>query len=157
GQVAARYATELAIARAREHGVCLVGIVRCNHTGRLGEYATIAARAGVVLINLVGSLDAHVAPYGSKAPPFSPNPIAIGFPAGRRPDFIHDFATSGLSGGRIEIARETGERLPPGNLLDKNGNPTTDPQAFFDGGVMLPFGGYKGYGLAVAAILLSQV
>lgn len=157
GHVAARYATELAISRARERGVCLVGIVHCNHTGRLGEYAAIAARAGVALITLVGSLGPHVAPYGSKSPRLTPNPIAIGFPAGRRADFIHDFATSSLSGGRIMIARETGETLPPGNVLDKNGDPTTDPNDFFDGGVLLPFGGHKGYGLAVAAMLLSEV
>ena len=35
------------------------------------------------------------------------------------------------------------------------GHPSQDPQAFYDGGVLLPFGGHKGYGLSMMIELLG--
>jgi LDH2 family malate/lactate/ureidoglycolate dehydrogenase len=68
-----------------------------------------------------------------------------------------DFATSAIAGGKVMVARAKHEPVPPGSLLDKDGNPTNDPEAYFNGGMLLPFGGHKGSALAVLSTLLSHV
>src|SRR5439155_1102823 len=47
GHAAMRKATELAVEKALREGVAYVGLVRCTHIGRLGEYTALAARRGV--------------------------------------------------------------------------------------------------------------
>lgn len=162
GQVAAEFAMNLAIAKARIYGISLVGLIRSYHIGRLGEYAEQASAAGMIGMIMAGGFggtagrSAAVAPYGGAAPVFSTNPISFGIPAGEQPPVMVDFATSAVAGGKISLARAKGEQLPPNSILDKDGNPTTDPEAFYAGGMMLPFGGHKGYGLAVVIELLGQ-
>jgi LDH2 family malate/lactate/ureidoglycolate dehydrogenase len=67
-----------------------------------------------------------------------------------------DMATSMVAGGWIYAAENAGAALPAGCLIDSNGNPTTDPQAYFDGGAILPAAGQKGYALALAAELIAE-
>lgn len=157
GQVSARFGTEVAIAKAKAGGVAVVGVVRCNHIGRLGTYATLAAREGVVAMVTIGNLGKSTAPFGGRKGAFGTNPYSFGFPAGDHPDLMVDFATSTIAGGKVMVARAKHEPVPPGCLLDKDGNPTTDPNMYFDGGVLLPFGGHKGSALSVLSILLSHV
>src|SRR5206468_12734671 len=127
GQVSARYGTEVAVLKAREAGVAVVGVVRCNHIGRLGTYSTLAARQGVVLMVTVGGLGKSVAPYGGRSGAFSTNPFSFGFPAGERADLMIDFATSTIAGGKVVVARSEHEQVPGGSVLDQHGNSTTDP------------------------------
>ncbi len=157
GQVSARYGAEVAIAKAKAAGVAVVGVIRSNHIGRLGTYPTLAAQQGVVLMVTVGGLGRSVAPYGGRQGAFGTNPLSFGFPSGEHPDVLVDFATSAIAGGKVMVARAKHEPVPPGCLLDKDGNPTTDPNAYFAGGMLLPFGGHKGSALAALAVLLSQV
>jgi len=159
GQVAARFATDQAVALAKEYGAAAVGVVHCNHVGRLGEYPERAARQGVLLFATCGSVGgrfARTAPFGGRGGVLSTNPIAIGLPAGERPPMIVDFATTVVAEGKVQVARAKGAALPPGALLDKHGRPTTNPNDLYDGGTMLTFGGHKGFGLALAAAVLSQ-
>jgi LDH2 family malate/lactate/ureidoglycolate dehydrogenase len=157
GQVSARRGTELAVAKAKEAGVAVVGVVRCTHIGRLGTYPTLAAKQGVMLMVTVGNLMSQTVPYGGRKGVFGTNPFSFGFPAGQHADLMVDFATSTVAGGKVAVARAKHEQLPPGVLLDKDGNPTTDPQAMFEGGMLVPFGAHKGSALAVLSILLSHV
>lgn len=157
GHVASRFATDLAIARGRQNGLCLIGVVRCNHIGRLGDYAARAAHEGIVLFVTYGFPGGLVTAHGGRQGVLGTNPIAIGFPAGEESDFLLDVATSSVAGGKIQVARAKGERIPEGLLLDRNGEPTTDPDDFYNGGVLLPFGGHKGYGLGIVSLLLSQI
>jgi LDH2 family malate/lactate/ureidoglycolate dehydrogenase len=96
-------------------------------------------------------------PYGGKAPKFDTNPISVAVPAGEMPPFLLDFATSTVAEGKIGIALERGDSIPRDWILDENGNPTTDPGALKRGGVMLPFGGHKGYAIAMLVDILSGV
>ena len=160
GQVSAAFATDLAVRKAREHGLAVVGIVRCTHIGRLGEYPTMAARQGVIaLVTAGGSLASGVrgpaAPYGGRGRALGTNPIAVGVPGGDFPPLLLDFATTAVAGGKIMVARARRQPLPPGAILDPEGNPSTDPEDFYRGGVMLPFGGHKGYALSMVVELLS--
>src|SRR5207244_3502775 len=59
------------------------------------------------------------------------------------------------AGGKIQVARAAGTRLPEGAILDRDGRPSTDPNDFYDGGMILPFGGHKGYALALSVELLT--
>ncbi len=157
GQISARYGIDVAIAKAKAQGVAVVGVVRCNHIGRLGTYSTLAAKQGVVAMVTIGSIGNSTAPFGGRKGAFGTNPFSFGFPAGDRPDVMVDFATSAIAGGKVQVARAKHEPVPPGSLLDKNGQPTTDPNAYFDGGMLLPFGGHKGSALATLSVLLSHV
>jgi uncharacterized oxidoreductase len=157
GQVAGRYATELAVGIAKEQGAAAVGVVNCTHVGRLGEYPERAARQGVLLLVTCGSIGGgRTAPFGGRDGVLGTNPFAIGLPAGAHPPMIVDFATTVIAGGKVEVARAKGVDVPPGALLDKHGRPTTNPNDLSDGGTMLTVGGHKGYGLSIAASVLSQ-
>ena len=67
-----------------------------------------------------------------------------------------DFATAGYAEGKVRVAARDGKQLPPGVLQTKDGDPTTDPQDFYLGGALLPFGGHKGYGLSVMIQILGD-
>ena len=158
GQVTARRSMELAAAKARQSGVAAVAAIRCTHIGRLGEWSEIAAAEGVVGFCTVSQIggSVHAAPYGGAERVMSTNPLSFGIPSTEgEPPVLIDFATTNVAEGKLRVARAKGTQVPPGSILDKDGRPSTDPNDFYDGGVMLPFGGHKGYGLAVTADLLS--
>ncbi|HEX5416695.1 MAG TPA: Ldh family oxidoreductase [Chloroflexota bacterium] len=156
GQVSARFGIDTAIAKAKAQGVAVVGVVRCNHIGRLGTYSSLAARSGVFAMTTVGNVGKSTAPFGGTTGAFGTNPFSFGFPAAERPDVMIDFATSAIAGGKVQVARAKHEPVPPGTLLDKDGRPTTDPNDYFAGGALLPFGGHKGSALATLSVLLSH-
>jgi LDH2 family malate/lactate/ureidoglycolate dehydrogenase len=159
GQVSARYATDVVVAKAREQGVAVAGTFNGNHIGRLGYYPTRAAAQGVVLLVAYGTLGRSGAPYGGRSGALGTNPIALGFPTaeGAAGPFLLDFATTAIAAGKVMVARDKHEALPPNTMLDKEGRPTTDPNALAEGGALLPFGGHKGYALSLMAVLLSTV
>jgi LDH2 family malate/lactate/ureidoglycolate dehydrogenase len=160
GQVSAGFAMTVAIAKAKAQGISLVGVVRCNHIGRLGEYATMASSAGVAAIVVAGGFGGRgvsAVPFGGAKPLFGTNPIAVGIPAGAEEDVLIDFATTAVAAGKIEVARAKKAPLPPGSIVDRNGRPTTDPEDYYNGGALLPFGGHKGYALSVMVEFFGRV
>lgn len=159
GHPAARLATELACERAGQQGAAVVALVRTNHIGRLGEYATLAAGRGVAAFVTVGGAESDlVAPHGGARGALGTNPVCFGFPTREMPSFLVDFATSSIAGGKVLLARAKGEPVPEGTLLDRDGVPTTDPAAWLDGGgALTAFGGHKGSALAVMVALFAGV
>lgn len=159
GHLSAQFATDVAVRLAKRHGVAAVGLVHCNHTGRVGRYAEQAAAAGCVSAFLVGRTApaGPVTPFGGAARALTPNPIAFGVPAGKRPAMIIDFATSVVAEGKVKTARARGEAIPRGWIVDKDGDPTTNPEDLDEGGMLLPFGGHKGYALMLLAAVLGGV
>jgi LDH2 family malate/lactate/ureidoglycolate dehydrogenase len=160
GQVAAGFATGCAIEKAKRSGLAAVGLVQVNHVGRLGEYAEMAAREGIVAIVAAGGFAeerGQAVPFGGARPALGTNPIAFGFPAGRDDPMFLDFATTAIAAGKVAVARAKGLPLPEGVLLDRDGRPTTDPNAYYEGGALLPFGGHKGYALSMAVEFLGRV
>jgi uncharacterized oxidoreductase len=159
GQVVGRRATELAIAKAKETGVCVLTIRRSAHLGRVGEFSEMAAEAGLVSFSWTNTHGGGVlvAPHGGRERRLSANPLAAGasLPDGRM--LLMDFATSVIADGKVKVARARGERLPPGCVVNARGEPTTDP-AEYDAdppGALLPFGGHKGYALSLFAEVLA--
>jgi uncharacterized oxidoreductase len=157
GQIAARLATRVTIDIAQPAGIAATVVDRCNHIGRLGEYAETIAQADMIGI-AVCNAGAIVAPYGGRARILGTNPLAIAAPrrTGEEPLLV-DFATAGVAEGKLRVARANGQQVAPGLLLDAEGRPSQDPQSFYDGGVLLPFGGHKGYGLSMMIELLGGV
>ena len=157
GQVAVPQGMVLAVAKARAQGVGVVVLRHCDHTGRIGEYAVMAAQQdmlGQVICN--GSLPGGiVAPFGGSRRALGANPMAWAIPgAGEQPIFL-DFATSAVAHGKLQVAADKGELVPEGWILDKAGQPTRNPSDQFDDGAILPFGGHKGYALSVMIELLA--
>ncbi len=162
GHVAAKYGTDVAIRKVKQSGTAVVSIVRCNHIGRLGQWASQAAAEDVIALVVVGGGGGSsrmgtgtAAPFGGAERALSTNPIAIGIPGGETPDMLIDFATTVVAEGKLQVARAKGAPVPPGAILDKDGRPTTDANDFYNGGVMLPFAGHKGYGLSMFVEMLG--
>jgi uncharacterized oxidoreductase len=153
-----RQATELAIERAKKHGVSITALGNSHHLGRIGHWAEMALAEGLVSIHFVNVISfARVAAYGGADGRFGTNPVCIGIPLPDEPPFILDMATSAVAQGKLRVAHNKGAEIPLGWLLDREGRPTDDPrwgvvQPF---GAMQTFGGHKGYGLAVACELLG--
>jgi uncharacterized oxidoreductase len=158
GQVIGMESTALAIARAKQHGVCVMSLANSHHLCRIGQWAEQAVAEGLVSISFVNVISRSiVAPFGGSDARFGTNPCTIGIPLAGQAPFILDMATSGVAQGKVRVAHNKGEKLPPGLLLDDKGLPTLDARF----GVIEPFGAlttfglHKGYGLAVACELLG--
>ena len=155
GQVAGKYATDLAIRKASEFGVGVVGVKRTSHVGMLAYYGMMIAEK-----KMVGQVFTNSPPFmaaaGGKKPILGTNPICITFPFDGTGPIVLDMATSESAAFKIMSAANKGESIPQGWAIDKDGNPTTSPKEALEG-ALLPFGGYKGYGLAVAVELFSSV
>jgi hydroxycarboxylate dehydrogenase B len=158
GQIAALRATRLAIEKASEHGVAATGAFHLNHVGRLGDFTEMAAREGMIAFACVGGTptgrQGNVAPFGGRQGVWGTNPLAMAIPGDQRL-FSLDFATSVVAAGKVMAAQSRGEMLDDTHLLDSDGHPSSDPNVLFAGGVIRPFGGHKGYGLAFAVELLA--
>lgn len=158
GQPVATNATRRACAMARGSGIAVLNLLNAHHMGRIGHYAEIAAAEGLVSmfwVNVAGR-PPIVAPHGAREARFGTNPHTIGVPNGDEP-LILDFATSRMAHGKVRVARNKGEQVPPGYLIDHQGRPTTDPAVGFDAplGSLLPFGDHKGAGIALMVEILS--
>lgn len=160
GQVAVKYATELAIKKAKETNIAAVSVVQMNHMGRLGEFATMIADEGMIGMVVTGGFSGHtrqVAPFGGAGRALGTNPWCFAVPAGVHEHFLVDFATSVVAEGKLQVARAKKVAVAEGILVDSEGQPSTDPNAFYDGGMLLPFGGYKGYAMSLLADLLGAL
>jgi LDH2 family malate/lactate/ureidoglycolate dehydrogenase len=133
-----------------------VGARNLNHVGMLGHYALKAVGQGLFAMVCANSCSV-VAPLGGKKPLLGTNPLCVGFPVDEKTSVILDMATSAVSAGKTAVASAKGERIPLGSLLDEQGRPTTDPKALLEGGMLLPFGGYKGYGLSLSIEALAGI
>lgn len=160
GHVTAKYAIEVAIEKAASHNLAVVSAVQLNHIGRLGEYAEIVAANEMLAVIWAGGYGVEepvAVPYGGRERVLSTNPISMGFPVGDGPPIVIDYATTVIAGSKVLTARDKNEQLPPGSIVDKNGNPSTDPVDYLEGGSLLPFGGHKGYALMLAVEFLARI
>ena len=145
GMVAMYRATQVAIAKAREHGMSVVGVNNSWVSGRSAHYVEKVARAGLIGIHSVSSR-IHVAAPGSSGPATGTNPIAFGFPTAEEP-LVIDLGAAAFMGTDLIFQERRNAVLPEGVALDINGEPTRDPARVH---AILPFGGYKGFALALA-------
>jgi len=149
------------IERARDHGIALVATANSHHLGRIGHWAEMCLREGLVSLHFV-NVHGHqplVAPWGGMRARMGTNPFCAGVPAtDRHPPFVLDFATSKIAFGKVHVANDKGVPLPPGAMIDAQGNPTLDPATMIPdatGGSLLTMGDHKGFGLSILCELLG--
>ncbi len=149
GQVASRAAVAELVPRARALGIASAAVRHANHVGRLGEWVEALADEGLVALAFCNA-DPTVAPFGGSERRLGTNPLAWGAPRrAPHPALVMDWSTATMAEGKVAVARARGETVPEGVLVDADGNASTDPNAFYDGGALLPFGAHKGSGLSV--------
>ncbi|MBW8267973.1 Ldh family oxidoreductase [Caldovatus aquaticus] len=154
GHLAVRVAAQTAIAKARSQGVAWCGVRNGNHAGPASLYARMALAHDMIGLYLaVGSAN-HLPPWGGLELLLSTNPIAVAVPAGEEPPVVLDMATTVAAYGKVKTRAQRGEPMPEGWMVDREGRPLTDPRRAAEG-LLLPIGGYKGYGLALVFGLLA--
>ena len=132
GFVVTERAMKMAIAKAKTNGVAAITIHYQSHIGRLGDYPTMALEEGMIALVTAdsGAGPKAVVPFGGKARRLGTNPICIGMPSDLEGPVLMDMATSAVAAGKISLARSRKEQVPPGWIIDKDGNPTTNPDDY---------------------------
>ena len=151
GQAVSYKAMQIAIKKAKEVGIGCVGVHNTNHFGVTGFYSDLALRENCIGL-VIANTDPAIAPLGGSKPLIGTNPIALGIPS--ETYITVDMATSVTARGKIIESKRKGLDLPDGWALDKDGNPTNDPEAALEGSI-LPFGGFKGYALSLLIEILT--
>ncbi len=162
GQVMMPRLLSILLAKAAGQACATAAMRNCGHAGRLGEWVTEIAKAGMagmVAVNDNGALR-FVAPPGGRRGCTSTNPVAFAIPLGGDELFSVDMSTSAIAMGKVRLAYHAGRELPAGVLQDSEGRPTNDPAVMFESprGAVLPIGGqqgYKGFGLSMVIDLLT--
>src|SRR5215510_2798520 len=152
GMLGMYYATRAVIERALAQGLALVAVSNIWMSGRSAYYVEMVARAGLIGIHTVAA-PPMVAPLGGARAALGTNPIAFGFPTEGDP-LVIDLGTSAFMGTDLQFRQRLGTPLPEGVAIDERGRPTTDAAAARRG-ALLPFGGHKGYALALATHALG--
>lgn len=162
GHVNSHFAMNLAISKARTMGIGVAGVRNSAHFGACGYYAKMAADAGFIGLVTTSASGIQVSPTGGAQARYGTDPIAFAAPAHDGEPFLLDMATTTVAAGRIRNKANEGLPTPPGWLVTKDGQPSTDPlEASQKGGFLTPLGGtadgssHKGYGLAVMVNILA--
>ncbi len=150
GHVMTRYATDQAIRIAADQGMAMVGVKNNSHCGALAYYVDMALKAKMAAMVCVNT-DKVVVPFGGRDAYFGTNPFAFGFP-GATDSILLDMATSEVAWGKVLHAREKGQPIPESWAVDADGKKCSDPHRAVS---LFPFGGPKGYGVAVMVEALT--
>src|ERR1700674_1293655 len=154
GHLVMKQAAELAIEKARQCGIGWVVTRRSNHAGPAQLYARMAAAQDMIgLYFCVGNANL-LPPWGGTEVLLSTNPIAIAVPGWQHPSIVLDMATTNAAFGKIRLKAQRNEPMPEGWMIDRQGQPLTDPKRASEG-FLVPIGGPKGYGLALMVGLLA--
>jgi LDH2 family malate/lactate/ureidoglycolate dehydrogenase len=155
GQVVAKRAIEESIQRAKQHSVSVVSVRNSNHYGTCMYFTRMGAKNGCITI-LMSNAGPNMAPWGGRKKKIGTNPWSIAVPAGKHGAVVMDMANSGVARGKIYLAQKRRQPIPNDWAIDKEGRPTTDPQAAIEG-FILPMAGHKGYVMGVMVDILSGV
>ena len=154
GHLVMRFCTELAMKKAKDSGVAWVGVHDSNHAGPAALYTRMPLAHDMIgLYVAIGNAN-HLPPWGGIEMLLSTNPISIAVPGKNGPPIVLDMATTVAAYGKVKTAAQRGEKIPEGWMIDKNGQPLTDPTQA-EQGFLMPIGGPKGYGLALMFGLLA--
>lgn len=162
GQSVTYQAMEIAIERAKKHGVCVMGLRHSHHLGRVGHWAEQATAAGLASVHFTNAVSnpPMVSPWGGAQGRYLTNPFTVGIPRKGTHPWVLDFATSAIAHGKVRVAYNKKVQVPPGCLIDAQGQPTLEPAVMFEPaegphGALMPFAAHKGYALAMVCELLG--
>lgn len=154
GQVVADKAMEICMKRSDTNGISFAMVNNSNHFGAAGYFTRKAAQRGYIGF-IASNGGPTMAPWGGITPFLGTNPVSVSFPAGKYDNFTLDMAMSSVAKGKIIMSDNEGKKIPFGWAIDKDGIDTEDPKAALNG-TILPFGGYKGYGIAMIIDMLCS-
>jgi len=169
GQTVAPQAVQLGIDKCQSMGLSAIGLRNAGHIGRVGDWAEMAAAAGLVSVHFVNAAGSVlVAPHGGVDRRFSTAPYAVGIPRAGQAPLVLDFATSIVAEGKVLVASQGGKKLPADALIEPDGRATSDPHALYGDytasgprnyrqgkGAIRAFGEHKGSGLAFMCEMLG--
>jgi hydroxycarboxylate dehydrogenase B len=169
GQTVAPQAVEIGIKKCQAMGLAMVALRNAGHIGRVGDWAEMAAAAGLVSVHFVNASGSNlVAPFGGVDRRFSTAPYCVGVPRKGEPPLILDFATSVVAEGKVLNASFGGKKLPSDALVGPDGKLGDDPHLLYGDytpsgprdyrkgeGAIRAFGDHKGSGLAFMCELLG--
>ena len=152
GYLVAYRAMEIAIERAKQNGAGIVGVYNTSHCSMAGYYVDMARKADVVGLLFADCLP-RITPEGGTEAVLGTNPIAVGIPSNTAP-ILFDMSTAAITNGDLLVAMRESGTIAEGIAFDSEGEPTTDADAALKGSVR-PFGGHKGFGLALITQILA--
>src|SRR5579863_6764428 len=154
GHLVMRRAAELAIEKAKATGIGWVGARMSNHAGPAALYVTMPLKHDMIGLYFAVGSNNHLPPWGGAETLLGTNPMAFAVPAQDEPAIVLDMSPTVVAFGKVRLAAQRGEEMPVGWMIDKQGEPLTDPKRM-DEGHLLPIGGYKGSGLSLIIGLLA--
>ncbi|MFX1309871.1 MAG: Ldh family oxidoreductase [Promethearchaeota archaeon] len=167
GHVIAYLAMRLAIEKAKKYGLGAVAVRNSTHFGIAGYYSLMAIKEGMIGFVTTNTRPAVPPTFGIE-PMLGTNPLTYGAPTDEEFPFLIDCATSIIQRGKVEVYNRLHKPLPNGLIISNNGNSKTDPKTILNkllnrSAALLPLGGigeetsgYKGYGYATFAEILSS-
>jgi len=169
GQTVAPQSVAIGIEKCRAMGLSMVALKNAGHIGRVGDWAEMAAEAGLVSVHFVNaSGSVLVAPFGGSERRLSTAPFCVGVPRPGAPPIVLDFATSVVAEGKVFVASQGGKKLPENALINLDGTMSADPRVLYGDygpaglrragngkGAIRAFGDHKGSGLALMCELLG--
>jgi len=169
GQTVAPQAVQIGIEKCQGMGLAAVALRNSGHIGRVGDWAEMAAAAGLISIHFVNATGSViVAPFGSVERRFSTAPYCVGVPVPGRSALVLDFATSVVAEGKVLVASQGGRSIPTDALIGPDGQTSDDPRLLYGDyaatgrrdvkkgpGALRAFGGHKGSGLALMCEILG--
>jgi LDH2 family malate/lactate/ureidoglycolate dehydrogenase len=162
GMVIGHRAMELAIRKAKECGIGMVGVRNSRHYGMSAYYAMLALQHDMIGIAMTNASRQVVPTFGREAR-FGTNPMCYAVPADQELPFVLDMATTTAAAGKLELAARQGKSIPTGWALNEQAEATLDPRMAQKARRLLPLGGsreggsHKGYGLAILVEILCGV
>lgn len=141
-------ARERLMEKTRVNGIAFLSVRNAHHFSAVWPDIEPFAREGFVALAMINSM-ASIVPHGGSRKLYGTNPFGFAVPRTGGDPLVFDQASSTWSNGDVQIARREGRRLPEGVGVDRDGRPTTDPDAVLEGGALLPFGGHKGSSIAM--------
>jgi LDH2 family malate/lactate/ureidoglycolate dehydrogenase len=156
GQIVSMYATKLAIDKAEKTGISVVGVKNSSHFGAASYYSMKMAEKNMVGISMTNGLPVMAAWGGAKRV-IGNDPLSIAVPYKKDKPVVLDMAMSKVSGGKVRLFAKDNQKIPQNWVVNSQGKKTENPNDFVNGGALLPFGEYKGYGLAVMVEILAGV
>ncbi len=152
GYLVAYRAMEIAIESAKQNGASIVGVYNTSHCGMAGYYVDMARKADIVGLLFADCLP-RITPEGGTEAILGTNPIAVGIPSNTVP-ILFDMSTAAITNGDLLVATRAGVPIAEGIAFSPEGEPTTEADAALKGSVR-PFGGHKGFGLALITQILA--
>jgi len=162
GMVIGHRAMEIAIRKAKESGIGMVGVRNSRHYGMSAYYAMLALPHDMIGIAMTNASRQVVPTFGREAR-FGTNPMCYAVPADQELPFVLDMATTTAAAGKLELAARQGKSIPAGWALNEQAEATLDPRMAQKARRLLPLGGsreggsHKGYGLAILVEILCGV